>query len=282
MKKAGILTLMALLIGVLMIGCDDNCTNGITNPVPAAPQGVTTVTGDHAVYVWWDGPYEADINKYVIYRSTNDDQHFQALVTVPVSLNPDLALIPYEYVDSSAQNGTTYYYAVQSVDRAGQASNLSVPTFDTPRPEGETSIFPNNIEPTLAGFNFETGQLVAYDSPAADFFVDIYQNTPYINVGVQGTVLQDMGWTGDFTDIGYGTTDGWSQLGFSELILDHTYMVVTVENNWAKVRFTQENPSGSYHMQWAYQTVSGNLELAPPVIHEGDGAIRTKSGLTLK
>jgi hypothetical protein len=281
MKKVSILILMWLLVGLLVIGCDDD-NNGIMNPVPAAPQGVITITGNNQVYVWWDGPFESDIEKYVIYRSLDDDQHFEALVTVPAQPNPDLALIPYEYIDQSAQNGNTYFYAVQSIDRAGQGSNLSVPTFDTPRPEGEMSIFPNNTEPTLAGFNFETGQLVAWDSPAADIFVDIFEGTPYVNVGVQGTVLQDMGWTGDFADIGYGTTEGWSALGFSELILDHTYMVVTVENNWAKVRFTMENPSGSYRMQWAYQTVSGNLELAPPIIHEGDGAIRTKSGLTVK
>ena len=280
MKKVSILILMWLLAGLLVTGCEED--DEIWDPIPAAPQGVITITGDDAVYVWWDGPFEADIKEYVIYRSTNNDQNFQPLVTIPVSLNPNLALIPYEYVDRTANNGTTYYYAVQSVDRAGQASNLSVPTFDTPRPEGTNVVFPLNIEPTLSGFNLESAQLVAWDSPAADIFVDIFDGTPYVNVGVQGTVIQDMGWTGSFDDIGYGTTEGWSSLGFSELIIDHTYMIVTVENNWAKVRFTQENPSGAFQMQWAYQTESGNLELAPPVIKDGDGAIRTKSGLTLK
>ena len=74
-KTALILGLVATAF--LLTGCDDN-NNSVFNPVPPAPQGVFSVTGDGSVEVVWYGVYERDIDSYVVYRS------FQPISTYPV------------------------------------------------------------------------------------------------------------------------------------------------------------------------------------------------------
>ena len=57
---------------------------------------------------------------------------------------------------------------------------------------------------------------------------------------------------------------GWSDLGYVELILGHTYVIWTADDHFAKMRMESMNASGSVTFQWAYQTAQGILELAPP------------------
>ena len=254
-----------VLMGLGFVGCNDD-DNPVFDPVPATPQGVYSVTGDQEVYVYWNSIYERDVKEYRVYRSLDAVTGYQAIGTVAAENNPNLDLLVYEYVDDNVDNGTTYYYAVASVDHAGQRSELSAENvFDTPRPQGTVVLFPNNIEPSLSGFNLETATQVYDTSAIADVYVDIFDGVYYLNVTDVNIDIQDMGFTSNFDEIGYSPEYGWSELGYVELILGHTYVIWTAEDHFAKMRMESINASNSVKFQWAYQTDQGNLELAPPV-----------------
>lgn len=268
--KTKIVSLLLVLLALGFVGCDDE-NNGIVepDPIPASPQGVYSITGADVVYVFWNGIYDRDVDYYVVYRSLDALTGYKEIATVDAESNPNLDLIIYEYDDATADNGTTYWYAVTSVDRAGQESDLSAENvFDTPRPEGTATLFFNDDTPSLSGFNLLTQSNVPDTSAAADVWMDRDINgVPYLNAGNIDTDIQDMGFTGDFDNIGWAPDLGWSELGYVEIILGHTYVVWTADNHFAKMRALSFNTGvgglNSVTFEWAYQTDPGNLELAP-------------------
>jgi hypothetical protein len=236
---------------------------------PEPPQGVYSITGDNAVYIYWNGPYERDIKEYIIKRSFDPLTNYQEIGRRPAEDNPDLDLIIYEYVDNTAQNGVTYYYAVSSVDYAGQESELSAEeVFDTPRPEGNVALFDMAVEPSLSGYNFAARSVVAYDSPGADVYVDRVDGVFYLNVGNVNTDIQDMGFHESFDEVGWAPQDGWSSVGYFEIIPGHIYVIWTDDLHYAKLWVVSVN-SSSVSFRWAYQTDAENPELAPGVGETG-------------
>lgn len=272
-----LLNILIVLGSFALLSCDeDDKIVSEIDKAPTTPQGVYSVTGNSSVYVYWNGIYETDVDHYVVYRSPQATTGYTAIATVTAEPNPDLDLLIYEYIDNAAQNGTTYWYAVTAVDNAGQESALSAEeVFDTPRPEGNATVLPVDVAPTAAGFNLATHQVVAWNSVAADTYVDRYFDVVdvdtvwhvYLNAGVytvDQTDIQDLGYTSGFDDVGWAPNAGWSQLGYVEAIVGHTYVIWTSDDHYAKVRITDISLSGAVSFQWAYQTDIGNLELAPP------------------
>jgi len=80
----------------------------------------------------------------------------------------------------------------------------------------------------------------------------------------RGAGIQDMGYTSEWDNIGYGPPAGWSEPGVVEVILDHTYTILTDDNHYAKMRVIDIDDDGMVRLQWAYQEDTGNPELAPP------------------
>ncbi len=265
--KSNLVYGLTVLLAVLAAGCNEN--NPVaSNPSPATPQGVFSITGDRAVYVYFLGPYEADLDYFIVWRSNEAVSNYREIGRVPAESNPNLDLIRYEYVDHAVSNGATYYYAVTSVDRVGQESELSAEeVFDTPRPEGTVRLFPYEVEPTLSGFSFADSTRVRWNSAAADVYVDTFDGAFYLNVVDTLTDIQDVGYRDTlnraFDDVSYAPADGWSSLGFVELIKGHTYVIWTRDDHYAKVRVKEMFSSGPVTFQWAYQTSKGNPELAP-------------------
>ncbi|MGH8016160.1 MAG: hypothetical protein ACREBV_08220, partial [Candidatus Zixiibacteriota bacterium] len=109
--KALIKSMIIGLAALVLVSCDENNTVVVFDPAPMAPQGIYTVTGNNAVYVYWNGPYEKDIDEYLIYRSDSATTGYAVIGSRDVVSNPNLDLITYEFVDFTAINGTTYYYA---------------------------------------------------------------------------------------------------------------------------------------------------------------------------
>ena len=261
MKKHSILVLMALLLVFGIVGCEDD--DEIYDPVPATPQGVFSITGDDAVYVFWNGPYESDLAGYIIWRSFEPYDNYVEVGRVSADANPDLDLLIYEFIDYNVTNGITYFYAVSAYDYAGQVSALSAEdVFDTPRPEGEVALFDVFVDSTVSGFDLSNATVVQYNSVAADVYVDRVDGIFYLNVVDVLTDLQDMGFTDNFNDIGWAPDDGWSENGWAELILGHTYVIWTRDLHFAKMRVMALN-SNSVMFQWAYQTDQDNQELKP-------------------
>ena len=184
--------IILVLTTLVFVGCDDD--DKVVTPVdkvPTTPQGVYSVTGDHAVWVYWNGIYERDVHHYVVYRSLQATTGYVAIANVPAEDNPQLHLLIYEYVDNLAQNGETYWYAITAVDNAGQESELSAEDVsDTPRPQGTNTLLPADLAPDDAGFDFSGNDVVAWNSVVADFYVDRVVDTidfvVYVDVYLNG------------------------------------------------------------------------------------------------
>jgi len=269
-----IATVISMVLGLGFLGCQENHTQYVEiDRAPAAPQGVYSVTADQTVYVYWLPVRESDLSHYRVFRSLNDvDYHYIGSTSKGTE----------EYVDENLANGTTYYYAISSVDRAGNESELSHETvFDTPRPEGRDLMLTDfNSFPRDAGYDFSTYSIVPYNSADADFYVELTQGIFYINVADVQTDIQDMGYTDNFDEISYSPTnpDGWSKVGWSEAILGHTYIIWTSNDHYAKLRVTAIG-SNFVRFDWGYQVSQGNPELARP--QHGDGYLRRTVGLSI-
>jgi hypothetical protein len=262
-----LITIMILSLTMVFIGCEEKNDVLVIDETPAAPQNVFSITGDSQVFLYWNGPYEADIDEYIIWRSYDPVNNYVEVGSVNAVPNPDLDLLIYEYVDFSVVNGQTYYYAVSTVDLAGQVSDLSAENvFDTPRPEGADEMFDSTFAPSNSAFIFSAGSVVPVSSPLADVFVDEVGGVFYINAVDDLTDIQDMGYTSpDFSDISWAPSDGWSDNGWLEIIEGHTYVVWTRDGHFAKIRTYQLN-SNSVLFTWAYQTDFDNPELVAPAL----------------
>ncbi len=270
------ISLIALLLAMFafLAGCDSD-GDDIVNPYPEPPQGVFSVTADGAVELYWTGPYRSDIVEYVVYRSLEETTGYEEIGRRDAIPNPDLDLIYYEpgFVDNSAINGVTYWYAISSVDRYGRESLLSAENvLDTPRPDGTVKLYDSNAQPAWAGFAMDDAEIVPWNDAAADVYVWVDGGIFWLMAGRAGTDMQDMGYTYDFADIGYAPDDGWVQVRQLELITGHTYVIWTEDYNYAKLRVTNIG-STSVDFEWAYQTDTDNRELSPGVPDEDDAVI---------
>ncbi|MDF1544444.1 MAG: hypothetical protein P1R58_05010 [bacterium] len=263
MKKTYLLILSLLLV-FTVVGCEEDDNLVLIDPPPAAPQGVYSITGDGSVTIAWNGPYEADLDHYVVLRSLDPIDNYTEIGTVEALDNPNLDLIFYTFVDENAVNGVTYFYAVLSVDMGGKESDLSAePVYDTPRPEGIVSLANSDILPDRAGFIFALGSIV--DTSVADISVMTLFGVPHLHVRGNGmTWIQDMGSTVDFFDVTVAPAGGWSSFDEVELIEGHTYAIFIEKaidtGNYAKVRAVSVTAT-SAKLEWGYQPVTDNPEL---------------------
>jgi hypothetical protein len=259
------LTILGLILApLLFVACADNNSVNVANYPPAAPTGLTSITGDNSVYLTWYGVEENDVDGYIIYRSTtNPTDGFQRLAEVRYDV--------LEYTDNSVYNGDTYYYRVKAIDDAGQRSDYSNYAMDTPRPEGHNVViydYHDGAYHSYSGFDLYAGQRVPYDSlESCDIFLDYDTQVPgyFITVRHPDYYIQDFGYADNFDEVGYSPESGWSNLGYVEAIEGHIYLLKLWhfdEWHYAKIMVTNltTNP---YSMQfsWAYQTDPGNREL---------------------
>lgn len=269
MKKK-LLTLVLILVTLAFVGCDD-CNDekivyvGEDNP-PPVPQGVYSVTGDGEVHIYWlpIDDIVGDFDTYVVYRSdSHPDTGYWEIGSTDNTW----------FVDDNVLNGRTYYYAISSVDLDGNLSDLSYEdVFDTPRPEGyDGQLIDFNIVPDSAGWDLSSDRVVDYRSYACDFFLEYYDgdNVFYFNVTDDSILLQDMGYTQSLDDISYSPADGWSQNGWCEVILGHTYVFRTIDHHFAKVRVSYIG-FDYILFDWAYQIDDNNRELKPLVNRNPD------------
>jgi hypothetical protein len=248
LKSAFILSILAL-----------SCQNVDTTP-PAAPTGLTSVTGDRAVYLYWNPNKEKDLAGYRVYRNTAPSGYFMMIADVREN----------SYVDRDVENGITYYYAVSAYDSAGNESELSQEDcFDTPRPEGyNMKIYEKDYLPSFSGYCFNKYSPVPYSSADADFYFDVQSGTARIVASV-GTLIQDMG-AYNMDDISYAPLTGWDSDGVLDAIQGHVYVVWTRDNHFAKFRIKVLDNTFLV-FDWAYQVAVGNRELVKKNLIENKG-----------
>ncbi len=245
-----VLGVALLILGVT--GCEDEHHD--LRP-PAAPQGVFSVTGDGQVTVHWIRNTEPDFDHYLVWRGPDYEGPYEKLG----------GTVETDFVDGTAVNGTTYFYAVSAVDREGNESSLSAEhVFDTPRPEGfglalaNAAAYPDGA----SGYDFSDDAVRRWD----DYRTDVYYYVTSTGVRLLvapnvDTNVQDAGYN-DLDALDWAPDAGWSPTGEVELIPGHAYYVVTRTNNYAKVRVTAIDNTRVV-LDWAYQLVAGNPELKP-------------------
>jgi len=250
-----IILILTILAGVIFLsyGCEKKVY--VVEPddtPPCIPKGVYSVTGNECIYIYWEENDEPDFKNYRIYRTLDPEDGFTYLVSTTVS----------QYTDLNVSNGTTYYYIITAVDYSGNESEVSKAIYDTPRPEGfNETLYDMAVSPNNAGFFFGGQQVVPWNDLDCDIYLDKVSGIFYLNT-TEGTDIQDFGYTDDLDDINVApdTSVGWSQLGYVEVILGHTYIIWTWDNHYAKLRIT--NIYTNYiRFDWAYQTDAGNPEL---------------------
>lgn len=277
-----LLAILLVISALGFVGCDEDSDYIVYQDVvyvydesdpPPVPQGVYSVTRDEQVLLYWlpIDDINGDFDKYIIYRSNDPDTGYWAIGETTIEY----------FVDNVVSNGSTYYYAISSVDYDGYLSDLSYEyVFDTPRPQGSNQIIIDfNAVPNFSGWSLADEQSVNYQSSAADFYLEYLPGDDvfYLNVANVDTDIQDMGFTNDLDEIDYSPELGWSQNGWVEVIWGHTYVIWTEDNHFAKIRVTHIN-GDNIIFDWAYQVDPGNLELKilpkrlPDYLrHPGDG-----------
>jgi len=247
---------LGLSLNFVIMGCEKN-VYGPDYDSPAAPQGLYSVTGDGQVTLFWFPNTEKDLSGYDVYRGSACGGTYILIGSTTSS----------SFVDANVVNGNTYYYAVLAFDIQGNESDLSYDCiFDTPRPEGFVTLYDFNQYPNDAGFDFSQETRVAWNSVNADIYLEYFvpDGIFYINT-TAGVDIQDFGYVDEFDDVDFAPNQGWSTLGYEEVILGHAYIIWTADNHYAKIR-VENIGANSVGLAWAYQTDPGNgeLKLLPP------------------
>jgi hypothetical protein len=259
MKKTFLSLILLLGLSFMFMGCEEKVY--VVRPdhtPPSVPKGLYSITGDEAVWLFWEENDEDDFAEYWVYRAKEGDQYYRRIARTQTA----------EFYDHPLTNGTTYLYAVSAVDYDGNESDISE-TFDTPRPEGFDEVIHDfHRYPDVSGFDFSTGLVVSYDDPKADIFLEydgdfqtyfLWRVDEYIEI-------QDFGFTTSLDDVNVApdTTIGWSSLKWVEAILGHSYIIWDRYNdNYAKLRITNFVRNYGMLFDWAYQVDEGNPELVP-------------------
>jgi hypothetical protein len=89
----------------------------VVDDPPVAPTGLAATAGNNMVSLNWNDNSESDLDGYNIYRSTTQGSGYGKLNVALLSTS--------DYVDSTVNNGTPYYYVVTAVDANGHESGNS-------------------------------------------------------------------------------------------------------------------------------------------------------------
>lgn len=263
MKKSILALTLLMGLSFIFMGCEENIY--IFRPdhtAPSAPRGIYSITADEAVYLYWEENDEEDLLGYRIYRKTDPNSNtYYYLATVDTAA----------YVDYGVKNGKTYYYGMTAFDYDGNESNLSAIAFDTPRPEGfDWVMYDRFYKPSLSGFDFSEHEVLHWKDDYTDIYLeyDEYLKAFFLCVANNLTDIQDFGYTDYFDDLDWSPSEGWSKVGWVEVIEGHSYVIWTANDHYAKLRVTDIFEDIKIYFDWGYQIDPGNQELAPRPPHD--------------
>ncbi|HEV2257826.1 MAG TPA: fibronectin type III domain-containing protein, partial [Streptosporangiaceae bacterium] len=173
---------------------------GAASPVaPSAPQSLAAKAGDGSVSLTWQPPASnggANITGYDVYRGTSPGAESSTPLATGVTTT--------SFTDSTATNGTTYYYKVTAVNSAGQSpqSNEASATPRATAPSAPTGLMASGSNGSvklswIAPASNGGSQITGYD---------VYRGTTQggesstpIATGVSGSTFTDTGVTNGTT-----------------------------------------------------------------------------------
>ena len=132
---------------------DDTFTvfNGLDDNPPQPPYGLKAVAGSGEVRLDWADSRAGDVSHYTVYRSLTETFGPENLLAGSVDVS--------QYLDRTAINGTTYYYAVSITDTGGRESVRSSPVAATPKGHPPTAVLTADTDTgtALLGVTFTVG-----------------------------------------------------------------------------------------------------------------------------
>ena len=259
-------SLVAMALAALLVaGCCDECDAPVVVEYPpAAPTGLYSITGDTWVEIHWNANTEPDLAGYDIFWSDSESGSFEYLVSVPRHQT--------YFVDEPLENGMTYFYKIRAYDTIERVSEFSAIIFDTPRPAGVGLVLYDYLgqKADESGYDFSAYHVQPANLSATDVYFGSPNGVPTLfgkgsSVG-DGVDVQDYGFIDlDFVDWAPEIYDGWSPSKRVEMIPGHSYVVQitgSIYYSYAKV-YCQTVTEDFVVLDWAYQAVEGNPELAP-------------------
>ncbi|HKL21693.1 MAG TPA: hypothetical protein VJ904_07805, partial [Tichowtungia sp.] len=172
---------------------------------PAVPGDLYVASGNAYVLLNWADNTEEDLAGYSIYRRTASGSFGSALVS---------GLDVSEYIDTTVENGTAYYYAVTAVDVHDNESVKSAEGFAAPEEFGGTTRIDFGTDPgrqtySEAGFSFNTESV---NSTVANLATAVQINSPDRNWTTLSRTFAGLGAgrIDDFTISMVLTVDAWN------------------------------------------------------------------------
>jgi hypothetical protein len=284
--------LVVLTLALTAGGCsdDDEFVDHVDLIPPSIPAGVSSITGDGAVFVRWIPNKEPDLAGYRIWWDGDGDEEFEELARIKpfedgVYQNNGTATAADDFLEYAdilgfEYNGTYNSYAISAFDEAGNESELSWEyVVDVPRPEGyDLRLEPRGSFPQFSGYDLSSlsNQARPWDDIETDVWFDIDAgNVPRFYVPQQWVRILDAGFTsydgfGGIDGVDYAPANGWSVEGVVEAIPGHTY-VLRIRNgasfgkndHYAKI-WLSGFESGGALLWWAYQEVPGERQFSQP------------------
>ncbi|MHA7287364.1 malectin domain-containing carbohydrate-binding protein [Arthrobacter sp. MDT3-44] len=119
---------------------------------PAVVTGLKAVGGDTSVALSWTASSATDLTGYTIYRSLQPD-----VAATGSALSGAGTVQGVTYTDSTAVNGTTYFYTITATDSSGNESAMSAEVWAVPNVPNTTRL---KVDFTAAGAPAATGYLL--------------------------------------------------------------------------------------------------------------------------
>lgn len=164
----------------------------LTGYVPPAPTSVTAYAGNNCVLLSW--PVVAGATSYNLLRSTTSGSGYVAITNGVVGPVCGSGPANATFVDSSAVNGTTYYYVVRSVNPVNASTN-------SPPSSGVTPA--SGISSSAAAT--PTGLMVTSTNNAVTFTWNAVPGANFYTV-YRGTVVNRLGYVPLYTILSDTTT----------------------------------------------------------------------------
>jgi hypothetical protein len=114
-------------VGALTVESDATppvCVTLVDTFPPAPPKGLQAVATEGVINLIWDPNAEADLDGYLLFRSSVPRGEPTAITPMPIRETAFQDRVP---------SGVRYSYALKAVDKAGNASQLSEPVEETAR-----------------------------------------------------------------------------------------------------------------------------------------------------
>jgi autotransporter-associated beta strand protein len=171
--------------------------------IPPAPGNVAAYAGNNCNLVSW--PVTPGATVYNVLRSTTSGTNYVSITNGVVGPVCGSGWNNATYLDTTAVNGTTYYYVLQSVNSVGTSTNSGQTTGTTPSGSLSTSAPAAPTGLTVGSVGHQSVPLTWSPSAGASFYT-IYRSTLFDNGGGASNVLATIVLANNVTTANYTDT----------------------------------------------------------------------------